>query len=127
MSQRNQNNDGRIAAYLCLLLGLSLLISVYLIARNMMSGPIPGLELNAPSTPNSSPDFGKMGAAAITFILHLLALLVMCIVGSLITSRGIHMFYVAAGVRDSVKSGVNKSLVSSEQTNTFSSSPESNQ
>jgi hypothetical protein len=41
-------------------------------------------------------DFGRMGEAAVQFLLQLLVLLVMTIVASLITARGVHLYHVAS-------------------------------
>jgi hypothetical protein len=87
----------RTAAYLYLLAGLSILLFVFWQSYGMLTHPVPGLNLPRPTANVAAAiDFGRMGAAAAEFVLRLVVLLVMVIVGSVIASRGVHIYHAAS-------------------------------
>ena len=103
--QHLQHRSGRTTAFIYLLIGLVMLLYVFWQSYQMLTHPVPGLVLpHAASTGAVTPsvDFGRMGAAVVSFLLNLLVLLVMTIVGSLIAARGVHLYHVASAPTDAL-------------------------
>ena len=103
---------GRAVGLLMLLVGVALLVYVFMQSYGMLTHPIPGMALpssahgagNAANTA-STVDFGRLGSAAIAFLLKLAVLLIMTFVGSVIAARGVHLYYVASGAAERPSSG----------------------
>lgn len=94
-----QHRSGRATAFIYLAIGLALLLYVFWQSHGMLTHPVPGLALPHRMSPSQAAppvDFGSMGAAALKFVLKLLVLLVMTVVASLVTARGVHLYYVAS-------------------------------
>ena len=86
--QQLHHRSGRTTAFIYLVVGLALLLYVFWQSYHMLTHPVPGLVLPHPAAAGATApqvDFGRMGAAAISFVLKLLVLLVMTIVASLCT------------------------------------------
>ncbi len=103
---------GRAVGLLMLLVGVALLVYVFMQSYGMLTHPIPGMALpsSAHGTGNaasaaSTVDFGRLGSAAIAFLLKLAVLLIMTFVGSVIAARGVHLYYVASGAAERPSSG----------------------
>ena len=104
---------GRAVGLLMLLVGVALLVYVFMQSYGMLTHPIPGMALPssghaAASSANaaSTIDFGRLGSAAIAFLLKLAVLLIMTFVGSVIAARGVHLYYVASGTTERPSSGI---------------------
>lgn len=103
---------GRAVGLLMLFVGVALLVYVFMQSYGMLTHPIPGMAL--PASPHVSSnaasmappvDFGRLGSAAIAFLLKLAVLLIMTFVGSVIAARGVHLYYVASGTTERPSSG----------------------
>lgn len=86
---------GRIVASVVFLLGVALLCIVFAAAWALFRAPVPGLELPVKAGAAAPPAAG-IGIALTAFVRQLLLLAVMTLAGSLIASKGVHMYYSAA-------------------------------
>jgi hypothetical protein len=92
----NSRHDlpGRILAFIVFLLGVALLCIVFAVAWSLYRAPVPGLEM--PVKPGASaPPAAGIGIALTAFVRQLLLLAVMTLAGSLIASKGVHLYFTA--------------------------------
>jgi len=83
---------GRILATVIILVGVGILFFVFTTALHLFSQPITGLGL--PAKPHAdTPSAAGIGAAFAVFGQQVLLLTVMTVAGSLIASKGIHLYY----------------------------------
>ncbi|MBV6502991.1 MAG: hypothetical protein AKCLJLPJ_01050 [Fimbriimonadales bacterium] len=88
---RPKDRFGLILGAIVFLGGISLLGLTFYKAWDLFSQP--------PSTliESSNPDVAKIGASIGDVFLRIAFLLVMCVAGSIISSRGIQMYFAASG------------------------------
>lgn len=83
---------GRLVSLLVFLLGVAMLVFVFVIAVHLFESPVPGLDLpvkaGAPALPAVN-----IGASLAVFARSLLLLGVMTLAGSLIASKGAHLYF----------------------------------
>jgi len=92
---------GRAVALLVFLLGVAMLVFVFVIAVHLFESPVPGLDLPV-KTGSPAPPAVNIGASLAVFARSLLLLGVMTLAGSLIASRGAHLYFgTFALLRDS--------------------------
>ena len=83
---------GRLLAFLVFLVGVGMLIFVFTAALHLFQSPVPGLEaLQKPGAP--PPPAVNIGTALADFARRLLLLLLMTLAGSLLASRGAHLYF----------------------------------
>ena len=83
---------GRLLALLVFLTGVGMLIFVFVTALHLFQSPVPGLQpLQTPSAP--PPAAASIGTALADFARRLLLLMVMTLAGSLIASKGAHLYF----------------------------------
>ena len=83
---------GRLLALLVFLAGVGMLIFVFVTALHLFQSPVPGLQpLQTPGAP--PPAAANIGTALADFALRLLLLMVMTLAGSLLASRGAHLYF----------------------------------
>ena len=83
---------GRLVALLVFLLGVAMLVFVFVTALHLFQSPVPGLDLSAsPGAP--PPPAVNIGAAMAVFARSLLLLGVMTLAGSLLASKGAHLYF----------------------------------
>jgi hypothetical protein len=97
--------SGAVVGIIVFLAGIALIGSVFLLARALFDSPPPVIPASAFAAPVASPSgssalVAPSATAAISenlvhFVEKLVILLVMCIVGSLIASKGIDLFFKA--------------------------------
>lgn len=82
----------RLVALLVFLLGIGMLIFVFVSALHLFQAPVPGLEpLQAPGAP--PPAAANIGISLAGFVRELLLLGVMTLAGSLLASKGAHLYF----------------------------------
>jgi hypothetical protein len=83
---------GRLLALLVFLAGVGILIFVFVTALHLFQSPVPGLEpLQKPGAP--PPAASNIGTALVDFARRLLLLMIMTLAGSLLASRGAHLYF----------------------------------
>ena len=83
---------GRLVALLVFLLGVAMLVFVFVTALHLFQSPVPGLDLTtSPGTP--PPPAASIGAALAAFARSLLLLGLMTLAGSLLASKGAHLYF----------------------------------
>ena len=83
---------GRLLALLVFLAGVGILVFVFVTALHLFQSPVPGLApLQTPGAP--PPPAANIGTALADFARRLLLLLVMTMAGSIIASKGAHLYF----------------------------------
>ncbi len=83
---------GRLLALLVFLVGVGMLVFVFVTALHLFQSPVPGLEpLQKPGAP--PPPAANIGTALADFVRRLLLLMVMTLAGSLLASKGAHLYF----------------------------------
>lgn len=84
---------GRLLALLVFLVGVGMLVFVFVTALHLFQSPVPpGLEpLQTPGAP--PPPAAGIGTALADFVRRLLLLMVMTLAGSLLASKGAHLYF----------------------------------
>lgn len=86
---------GRLLAFVVFLLGIGLLCAVFGIAWSLFQSPVAGL--NLPVRPGTAtPPAANIGVALTAFVRQLLLLALMCVAGSVIAGKGIHLYFGTA-------------------------------
>lgn len=84
--------SGRLLALLVFLVGVAMLVFVFLTAWHLFQSPVPGLEpLQTPGAP--PPPAVNIGTALADFVRRLLLLMVMTLAGSILASKGAHLYF----------------------------------
>jgi hypothetical protein len=86
---------GKVVAALVFVTGIAALIVVFVYAKGLFNSPVAGLGL--PITKGQTPPSGlNIGVALIQLLRELVLLALMTLAGSLIASRGLHLYQVAS-------------------------------
>jgi hypothetical protein len=83
--------SGRLVALLVFLVGVGMLVFVFVTALHLFRAPVPGLEPLGKA--GAALPAANIGAALAAFVRELLLLLVMTLAGSLLASRGAHLYF----------------------------------
>jgi hypothetical protein len=102
---KSSDETGRAMGLVVFVVGIALLAIVFKVAYTMLTNPVPGLTevITTASTPLKPGAAGPVvafpgvAAAIVAFVLKLLALAVLTLVGSIMSSKGIHLYFAAAG------------------------------
>ena len=86
---------GRLVALLVFLLGVGILVFVFVTALHLFQSPVPGLGLPV-AAGQTAPPAANIGTALIVFLRELLLLGVMTLAGSLLASKGAHLYFSTA-------------------------------
>ena len=87
---------GRILGILVFLAGIAILVVVFVMAYHFFTSP--NSQIQIASQPNSQQaPTTQLGASALRMLARILALIVMAIAGSLIASKGMHLYFQASG------------------------------
>ena len=83
---------GRLLALLVFLVGVGMLVFVFVTALHLFQSPVPGLEplQKAGAVP---PPAANIGTALADFVRRLLLLMVMTLAGSILASKGAHLYF----------------------------------
>lgn len=87
---------GRILGIMVFLVGIAILAFVFAIAYGFFTSPSAGIDIPSKPTAVGAPTT-QLGASALRMFARILSLTVMCIVGSLVASKGIHLYFRAGG------------------------------
>ena len=87
---------GRILGMLVFLAGIAILVVVFVMAYHFFVSPGSDIQIAAQPGSREAPTT-QLGASALRMLARILALIVMAIVGSLIASKGIHLYFRASG------------------------------
>jgi len=83
---------GRLVALLVFLIGVAMLVFVFVTALHLFQSPVPGLDLPIQAGTAPRPAV-NIGAAMAVFTRSLLLLGVMTLAGSLLASKGAHLYF----------------------------------
>ena len=89
------DTPGRLVALLVFLLGVGMLVFVFVTALHLFQSPVPGLGLPV-AQGQTAPPAANIGTALIVFLRELLLLGVMTLAGSLLASKGAHLYFSTA-------------------------------
>ena len=82
----------RLVALLVFLLGIGMLVFVFVAALHLFQSPVPGLEpLQTPGA--APPAAASIGLSLAGFVRELLLLGVMTLAGSVLASKGVHLYF----------------------------------
>lgn len=85
---------GRLIAMLVFLGGIAMLCFVFLEAMHLFQSPVPGLGLPI-AKDATPPPAANIGAALVSYLMRIGLLALMALAGSLISSKGIHLYFAA--------------------------------
>ncbi len=86
------DHSGRVLALLVFLVGVGMLVFVFVTALHLFQSPVLGLEpLQTPGAP--PPPAANIGTALADFVRRLLLLMVMTLAGSILASKGAHLYF----------------------------------
>lgn len=91
---RKDSAAGRALGILAFLLGIGILVAVAVIAYNLFNASGSALTVTAGSPDGTT---SQLGASAIRLLYRLALLIILCIAGSLVAARGLHLYFVATG------------------------------
>ena len=93
-SQMPADLSCRLMALLVFLIGAGMLVFVFVTALHLFQSPVPGLEpLQTPGAP--PPAAANIGVSLAGLVRSLLLLGVMTLAGSLLASKGVHLYFSA--------------------------------
>ena len=108
--------SGRLLALLVFLAGVGMLVFVFLTALHLFQSPVPGLEpLQTPGA--APPPAAGIGTALADFARRLLLLGVMTLIGSLLASRGAHLYFGVSATHTPAESDVSEKPSEKSATN----------
>ncbi|MGI6295871.1 MAG: hypothetical protein ACOX3G_07245 [Armatimonadota bacterium] len=84
---------GRLLGILVFLVGIAILVVVAVLAYNLFSASTSAVQLK----PGGDGAAASLGASVVRFIYQILLLIVLCVAGSLVAARGLHLYFVASG------------------------------
>lgn len=91
---RKDSAAGRALGIMVFLLGIGILVAVAVIAYNLFNASGSALTVT-PGLPAGTTS--QLGASAIRLLYRLALLIILCIAGSLVAARGLHLYFVATG------------------------------
>jgi len=91
---RKESVVGRVLGILVFLLGTAILVLVAVIAYQLFTSSAPALQVKPGTTTGAA---AQLGNSAIWMLYRILLLVVLCIAGSLLAARGLHLYFVATG------------------------------
>jgi hypothetical protein len=91
---RKDSAAGRVLGIVVFLVGIGILVLVAVITYGLFTASTPGLQVK-PGAPSGAA--AQLGSSAIGMLYRIALLIVMCIAGSLLAARGLHLYFVAGG------------------------------
>jgi hypothetical protein len=99
VSMRKDSAAGRVLGIVVFLIGIGILVTVAVIAYRLFSDTTSGLHV----TPGASAGAAvQLGTSAIRLLYQIALLVVLCIAGSLLAARGLHLYFVAGSREEGV-------------------------
>lgn len=90
---RKDSLAGRLLGILVFLVGIAILVVVAVLAYNLFSASTSSVQVK----PGDDGAAASLGASVLRLIYQILLLVVLCIAGSLVAARGLHLYFVASG------------------------------
>lgn len=91
---RKDSAAGRVLGIVVFLVGIAVLVTVAVVTYRLFTGSACGLQV-PPGSPSGAAV--QLGNSAIKMMYQIALLVVLCIAGSLIAARGLHLFFVSEG------------------------------
>lgn len=92
---RRDSAAGRVLGIIVFLLGIGILVLVAVIAYRLFNASGTAL----PVTPGSPAGAtAQLGASVVRLLYRIALLVILCLAGSLVAARGLHLYFVAAGL-----------------------------
>ena len=91
---RRDSIAGRLLGILVFLVGIAILVVVAVLAYDLFTATTSSLQVKPDAGPDAT---SALGASAMRLIYQILLLIVLCIAGSLVAARGLHLYFVATG------------------------------
>ncbi|BDI31389.1 hypothetical protein CCAX7_34400 [Capsulimonas corticalis] len=107
---------GRLIAILVFLAGIAMLCFVFMEAMHLFQSPVPGLALPV-AKGATAPPAANIGAALATYVMRIGLLGLMALAGSVIASKGIHLYFAANQWAEAHGHGEKASPVTNTQNN----------
>lgn len=89
---RERDLAARIIGLIVFALGIAILIASFVIAYRLFASPVGGLA-TAPPPVGGPPATINLGRCALAVLIRIGALIIMVLVGSLVASRGVQMYF----------------------------------
>jgi hypothetical protein len=91
---RRDSAAGRVLGIVVFLVGIGILVLVAVITYRLFTANAPALHVT-PGAPAGAA--AELGRSAIGMLYRIALLIVLCIAGSLLAARGLHLYFVATG------------------------------
>lgn len=91
---RKDSVIGRVLGILVFLVGIGVLVTVAVVTYRLFTASTSCLQVT-PGSPNGAA--AQLGNSAIKMLYQIALLIVLCLAGSLVAARGLHLFFVAGG------------------------------
>ena len=91
---RKDSAAGRVLGIVVFLIGIAILVMVAVIAYRLFTDTTSGLQVKPGAAAGTT---AQLGNSAIRMIYRIALLVVLCIAGSLVAARGLHLYFVATG------------------------------
>lgn len=91
---RKDSVAGRVLGILVFLVGIAILVGVAVVTYRLFNTSAAVLK-PTPGAPSGA--VAQLGSSAIKMFYQIALLIVMCIAGSLLAARGLHLYFVATG------------------------------
>jgi len=92
---RKDNVAGRVLGIVVFLIGIAVLVTVAVVTYRLFGADVVGPQIT-PGAPQGVA--AQLGNSAIKLLYRIALLIVLCIVGSLVAARGLHLYFVASGI-----------------------------
>jgi hypothetical protein len=91
---RKDSAAGRVLGIVIFVIGVGILVLVAVIAYGLFTASTPALHAT-PGAPSGAA--AELGKSALGMLYRIALLVVLCIAGSLLAARGLHLYFVATG------------------------------
>ena len=92
---RKDSAAGRVLGILVFLVGIAILVTVAVVTYNLFTASTAPLQIK-PGAPAGATS--QLGASVVRLLYQIALLIVLCIAGSLVAARGLHLYFVASGI-----------------------------
>ena len=91
---RKDSAAGRVLGILVFLVGIGILVTVAVVTYRLFTASSSVLQVT-PGSPAGATS--QLGSSAIRLLYQIALLVVLCVAGSLMAARGLHLYFVASG------------------------------
>lgn len=100
---RKDSTVGRVLGILVFLVGIGVLVTVAVVTYRLFTASTSCLQVT-PGAPSGAT--AQLGTSAIKMLYQIALLIVLCLAGSLVAARGLHLFFYAGGSPQSERHAV---------------------